>query len=101
MMEIPSYFRLVNRDWTVLYESEARIRELSEEDEETHGLCDPVKAVIYLARELDQYPLAYKRHCFWHEFVHAIKFANGEDNHDEEVVDRVAGMIQQAVESFN
>lgn len=74
-------------------------RELNGPDEEptvVYGLCDPDNAVIYLNQEDCRDP-AFLRHSFWHEYVHALKYANGETDHDEAEVDRIAGMLDQSL----
>lgn len=59
------------------------------------GFCDPQRSRILINKQLHTSDNDMEA-TFWHEFVHALKFANGEHiEHDETEVDRLGGMLHQ------
>lgn len=103
---IPKSFCLVNRTWKVKIVTTKQLQKHLDLDwhndkdplEAQHlkGLCDPHINVIFLNKELHKTE-GDLEHTFWHEFVHALWFAEGyEANmHDETQVDRIGGMLAQ------
>lgn len=104
---IPKTFRLVSRTWRVRIVTAKQFqRHLDhhwnqdcEPEERLYakglkGLCDPGCARIFVNRDEHKDPDDLL-HTFLHEMVHAVKFANGEENHDEGEVDRYGGYIAQ------
>jgi hypothetical protein len=100
---IPKTFTLVNREWMVrLVTSKQLQRHLDkhpchgEEDvaKNLMGLCDRSAGRIFINKDLHHSDHEVQA-TYWHEFVHAMKYANGEDDHDEAEVDRIAGYLHQ------
>lgn len=100
---IPRTFTLVNKRWLVRIVTTKQLQTHidktpvdGEEDLAKHmlGLCDPTVNRLFLNKDLHTEE-ADLEHTFWHEFVHALKYANGERTHDEEEVDRIAGFLHQ------
>lgn len=58
------------------------------------GMCDPQTSSIYI--NLDMHPTGSDmEHTFCHELVHALLFADGLSEHNEEQVDRLGGILHQ------
>lgn len=100
---IPKTFTLVNRDWLVRMVTTKQLQAhldkhpcFGEEEIAKHmyGLCDRNANRIFINKDLHQSDFELEA-TYWHEFVHAIKYANGEDDHDEAEVDRIAGFLHQ------
>lgn len=96
-------FQLVNRRWLVRHVTTKQLQKHLDkhpcEGEENaakdmKGLCDPEVYRIFINKDLHT-TVEDKEHTFWHEFVHALKYANGEDGHCEEEVDRLGGFLSQ------
>ena len=96
MSYIPKTFSLVNRQWKVKWVSKKKMRKLSRDKHPPLGMCDGRKARIYLNREAhDGLPEEWLMHTFLHELEHAMRFANGEQKHNEKDVDRRAAILHQ------
>lgn len=99
---IPKSFNLLNRRWVVRITTWKKVQAHLKEhhptstslDKPIHGLCDVDLAVIFLCKDmcLTQETL---EHSYFHELVHAIKFANGEEDHDEVEVDYLGALLHQ------
>lgn len=82
-MIIPETFTLGGLTWKV-----KRMKSLKGK----YGDCIIEKQTIRL---LDTIPTELKEQTFCHELVHAIKFAMGEDDHDEKHTDAFAMYLHQ------
>lgn len=82
-MKIPKSFSLGAVDWYV--EEQSPLPGL-------FGVCLPDKARICLDADL---PQKVREQTFCHEAVHAILFAMGKTNHDEEFVDAFGVFLHQ------
>lgn len=82
-MDIPSEFKLGGLTWKV-----KRMKQLKGK----YGDCQLEKQTIRL---LDTLPQELKEQTFCHELVHAIKFAMGEDDHNEVHTDAFAMYLHQ------
>lgn len=95
-------FTLVNRRWAVKIVSaktmKARAKgSIGGRKGKLFGLCDPDRATIYLTTDGVE-TQAFLEHTFWHEYVHAIYYAEGMiDEHDEIKVERLAGFLHQSL----
>lgn len=96
-------FEMVSRKWLVRIvttkQLQAHLDKHPCEGEDVHaktmmGLCEPGLCRIFINKDLhhSDHEMEY---TFWHEFVHALKYANGEQDHNEEEVDRMAGYLHQ------
>jgi hypothetical protein len=63
------------------------------------GLTDPQVARIFINKDLHTSDVEVL-HTYCHEMVHAIKYANGEDDHDEAEVDRLGGYVAQILQTM-
>lgn len=103
---VPKKFKLVNRTWKVVLYSEDKIQKVLDKQFPDQGadaacimgLCDQRTATIYLNanRHSTEEDL---RHTFFHELTHALKYANGESEHDEQEVDRLGGYLHQVMDT--
>ncbi len=99
---IPKTFSLVNRNWLVRRVTTKQLQKHIDThphmegcpSETLLGLCDPKVNRIFINKDLHTSEEEMES-TFWHEFVHALKFANGEDEHDEVEVDRLGGFLHQ------
>lgn len=104
---IPKTFKLVNRTWMVRTVTNKQLQnhldhhwnDLAEREDrvfagDIKGLCDPAVARIFINKDRHTC-LEEMEHTFWHELTHALLFANGENGHDEEWVDRIGGFLHQ------
>ena len=103
---IPKTFTLVNKRWMVrIVTSKQLQRHLDShfgddphpmEAKDLKGLCDPGANRIFVNKDLHSTEEDLQ-HTFWHEFVHALWFAEGlsSDEHDEQQVDRIGGILHQ------
>jgi hypothetical protein len=94
---IPKSFTLANRKWKVRFvpveDIQARVN--LRDGEVVDGCCDPRYAVILLSAELLKGPEEYLYHTFEHEVHHALFFALGLEDHDERIVEGLAGLRRQ------
>lgn len=106
---IPKRFTLGRRKWIVRIVSTAQLaqhlqrnnlslHDAYDEAKNIHGLCDDQRGRILLNKDLDKTEAAL-RETFWHEFAHALKFANGERDHDEAEVERIGQALLQFEET--
>ena len=58
------------------------------------GLCDQKTNQIFLNTDLHATEEELEG-TYWHEFMHAFFFAEGQNEHDETVVDRLGGFLHQ------
>ena len=104
---IPRTFTLVNREWMVRVVTSKQLQrhldhhwnqDCDKEERLTakhiKGFCDPDNRRIFVNKDRHTSE-ADMQHTYWHEFVHAVLFANGESGHDEEWVDRIGGFLHQ------
>lgn len=86
-MKIPKSFTLAGIRWTV-EETEAM-------DEMGH--CSAETATIRLRKGLSP---QVKAATFCHEFVHAVLYTRGKDEHNEEDVDAMGNLLHQFLEQY-
>ncbi len=101
---IPERFDLVNRTWRVRLISAEHMAWLELEDDAktdyekpARGMCDPYDAIIYLNRDAHTCDADFV-HTFWHEYAHALLFAQGHFSkkaHHEESVDKFGALMAQ------
>lgn len=96
MMGFPKRFKLANRTWRVKLVTFAQLsRKLAREGiEPASGVTDPNNATIWIAKDLDP---GLVEHTFYHELVHALKYARGEVDHDEVEVDGLGALLHQYI----
>lgn len=89
---IPKSFQLANRTWKVSY-----VKDLASPDgSPCWGLTIPAHAEIHLdAQMLEPGMEETLEHIFEHELHHAIFCAHGWHDHEERLVDGVAGLRRQ------
>lgn len=103
---IPKTFKMVNRTWRVRLVTTKQLQKHLDNhypDEEVTaseimGLCDQRAARIFLNKDKHTEREALE-HTYCHEFVHCLKYANGEEIHDEQEVDRLGGYLHQALQT--
>ena len=108
---IPKSFTLVNRKWVVRQVTEKQLQahldkhwnqDIDPEDRMSakgiKGLCDPDVRRIFINKSA-HFTQEDMSHTYWHEFTHAILYANGESGHCEEWVDRIGGFLHQGIET--
>jgi hypothetical protein len=83
---IPKTFQLVGGKWTV-----KTVKDMTD-----LGRCDPAVFTIYIKEGLNP---AYAEQTFYHELVHAIMFAMGKNEHNEEFVDAFGALLHQFTRS--
>lgn len=92
-MRIPKSFYLMGQKWSVEYDGKLFIKH------EAVGLCEYEKSKITIQPDIEDYPRPQSKieHTFWHESVHAILDAMGEDlmRDNEQFVDVFAGLLHQ------
>lgn len=86
-MDIPNEFTLGGLKWKVV-----RRKRLKDK----YGDCDLQNQTI---RILDTLPQELKEQTFCHELVHAIKYAMGKTDHNEEDTDIFATFLHQYLTS--
>jgi hypothetical protein len=105
---IPKRFSLVNREWLVRMVTTKQLqRHLDkhpcegQEDAASGmmGLCDPAVNRIFINKDLCANDVDIL-HTYCHEMVHAVKYANGETDHDEAEVDRLGGYMAQVLQTM-
>jgi len=106
-LDFPLTFHLVNRRWRVELLSKRQWKAyLREQDQKQHwkdslGHCDSARAYIALNRDHpDHKDPAQFFHTLLHELTHAVFFAEGATNHDEEQVDRLGGFAAQIIQTL-
>ena len=79
---IPKTFNLVGGKWTV--KVVPNMTDL--------GRCDPSLFTIYIKEGLNP---VYEEQTFYHELVHAVMFAMGKTEHNEEFVEAFGVLLHQ------
>lgn len=89
---IPKSFKLANRTWKVRFIKNLR----SPDGDSLWGMTIPARACIHLDTQLLAPGMEEaKEHTFEHELHHALFSAHGFHEHDERLVDGVAGLRRQ------
>ena len=100
-MSVPKSFQLINRRWkvkvvdtTYLLNWRLSKGEKEEDIEAVKGLCHHASATIFINKDEHTEPDDVQ-HTFWHEFAHALLYAQGCYSHDETVVDLQGALLAQ------
>ncbi len=99
---IPKRFTLVNRAWVVRLVTQKQLarhirHHFPDDDGDTGdllGLCNPQAARIFINKD-KHISRESMEHTYWHEYVHAMKYADGEVLHDDAEVDRLGAILHQ------
>ena len=81
-MKIPKTFQLGGADWQVIQIPNFALL----------GQCLRDDRTIFLRKNM---PTEHKEQTFCHELIHAIKYMQGEDDHNEQQVDLFATFLHQ------
>ncbi len=87
-MQIPHEFKLGGLTWKVVWRKRLKGK---------YGMCLLEKQQIHI---LEGLPQELTEQTFCHELVHAILYAMGKDEHNEEFTDAFATMLHQALTSM-
>lgn len=66
------------------------------------GLTTYIKNEILVQQVRPGFSISQQKHCFWHEYFHALLFSAGRSklSHDEDFVDLLGLLTSQAVETM-
>ena len=87
-MNIPASFKLGGLTWKVVWRKRLKGK---------YGECVLEKQIIHI---LEGLPPELTEQTFLHELCHAIHYAMGKNEHDEEFIDAFATMLHQALTSM-
>ncbi len=89
---IPKSFKLANRTWKVSFVKNLR----SPDGDALWGMTVPATACIKLDRQLLEPGMAeMQEHVFEHELHHALFTAHGRVDHEEHMIEGLAGLRRQ------